>query len=442
MLRGQREAAVELAMETNNYALALLIGAYCDSETYNRVAKQCAEKLLRSGSPLHTITMLFSGEILDSSIWSESSSELLESWTSHLAAIISNRTQGWQRVVFTLGTRLQQLGDMNSAHFCYMVCGLQLSSPTLPHTYVSLLGCDHLDPESMSLMTSEGIEAFGRTETYEWAKRRGNRNAVIKTLQPFKLYYAMLLADLGYVDLAKMYLESILRMYGLEGDMDRFDSAMPAKRTVPEMCDSFEAFKAAVGDFEQRLFRSVRVVIPVETKEDGLPTVEENSRDNAPAQTKSTFNDLTSPSKTSESDMTFMTAATHLQDTTTTDAASKPKKKETGQKVARVKRSKPKSDKQRFGEASKREESPAGPQSGPPATHVASAPPSQQAQTPTAEEPSPAVAPDTEKKPPGTAAEKKRPEQPPKSAPAVMSQSSMLHVSCFCGLVSYSHLAH
>ena len=60
-----------------------------------------------------------------------------------------------------------------------------------------LVGCDHVVPVDAALMTPEGVAGYERTEAYEWAKRKGNPNAAIPSLQPFKLMYAMLLADMG-----------------------------------------------------------------------------------------------------------------------------------------------------------------------------------------------------------------------------------------------------
>lgn len=430
ILRGKRDEAVEHAVDSNNFALALLVGAYCGGDTFGRVMKQYADKVLRIGSPLYTITMLFSSKILDSSAWSsmwaESSDELLSSWPYHLAAIISNRTDGWERIVFYLGNRLQQLGDTNAAHFCYMVSGLQLSSPTLPHTYVSLLGCDHLLPEAIALMSIEGIEAFERTEAYEWAKRRGNRSAVIKTLQPYKLYYAMLLADAGYVEPACKYVETILRMCDLEGDSSRFDCASPAKATLPEMCESFDAFKGAVGYFEQRLFRSFPVEASAETKRSPSKIVEEELSPqmtaSSPPPHMGNFQDIGSPD--GANDMSFMTAATHLQDTTMLEPpSSQSQKKEV--KLARVTRKKQPTMDEVPEEPTEQEPIPRAPQSGPPSTQVASGPPVG-FQTPAAVRP-PSSSPATkDRRPAGSTSsqEKKKPEPSPKSAPAVMSSTS------------------
>ena len=352
ILRGKRVEAIELAFESNNFALALLIASHCGPETYQQTVQQYADKAFRNGSPLHTIGILFSGQQLDSSLPTLNSKELLGSWRHHLAAIMSNRTGGWDRSVFTLGTKLQQLGNTHAAHVCFMVCGIQIMSPIFPETYMSLLGCDHLLPENVSLMTKEGIEAYGRTEAYEWAKRRGNPSALIKPLQPFKLQYAMLLADLGLVDLAKKYLENILMMCELDRDDRRFSNhTSSARLTLPEMCESADAFQAALGSFEQRLFQTV----PDGSAEKRLTFEEpkQQQQQEAPPHFQSPMSQMSredeipgiSTALSNESDMSFLTAATsHIPDALGASSAVQPKKKDrinakaSANKLARVKR--------------------------------------------------------------------------------------------------------
>jgi len=437
LLRGKRVEAVEVALESNNFGLALLLSTFCDPETYHHATKQFADKVLRCGSPLHTIVMLFSGQ-LDSSLWSDSSSELLTTWRHHLAAIVSNRTQGWDRVLFTLGTKLQKLGDIHAAHVCFMVCGLQVMSPLLPEAYLSLLGCDHLLPENISLMTKEGIEAYERTEAYEWAKRRGNTSALIKTLQPFKLQYAMLLADLGFVDLAKNYLKSILDVCDFGWDDSIFKAKATARLTLPEMCESPDGFKAALAYFEQRLHQTI-----LETEENKLPASKSEQEGGTPdgqsvfrtqaevaspiqsplqAFSPSPADDNNIPgvstALTSETDMTFLTAVTsNQQDTSLLDRSAQPSSKMSKDKVvakvntARIKRNHNKKDP--LASAAKVEK--AAPKSGPAAAQTVSVPPTQANAPPTMS--SPGDSKPKESKPGASGSLTKKPNPAPKSLP-------------------------
>jgi len=230
LIRGEREKAVARAVSSKKYALALLVTVMCGRDTYQEVARQFIDDSLQNGSPLHTTAMLFSGQLLPpqddaldrsgatQSFWSDESLNLAETWKYQLAAIINNRTAGWERIILSLGDRLLQIDEVCAAHFCYMVCGCSMTDPSHRLARFCLLGSDHIVPINTALMTRESIESYERTEAFEWAKRRGNPNAAIPPLQHFKLAYAKLLADFGLVESAKMYVDSIRRCTGLGVD--------------------------------------------------------------------------------------------------------------------------------------------------------------------------------------------------------------------------------
>ena len=201
---GKRIEAVDEAISCHEFATALLVASMCDAETYKRAAKEYAERAFAASSPMHTVAFLFSGclqvppaSTSKTDLWGVDPLELKLTWKQHLASIISNRTVGWDRIVLSLGDRLDEIGDCRSAHFCYMICGCPISNPISQDTRIALLGCNHNEKINLALMTDEALIAYERTEAYEWAKRRGNVNAAIQSFQPFKAVYAMLLADFG-----------------------------------------------------------------------------------------------------------------------------------------------------------------------------------------------------------------------------------------------------
>lgn len=217
LLRGEREKAVEVALDGKHFAMALLVASMCSRETYYAAAKTYADSALLTGSPLHTTAMLFCGQLQapdvgasTSSFWGGDSDSLRRQWRSHLSAIISNRTVGWDRIAVSLGDRLLELGETTAAHVCYMVCGCSVSPPVQQGSKMTLIGCD-VSPEDVMLMTDVSIMSFAITEAFEWAKRRGNRNAAIQALQAFKLRYAMHLCDFGLVESAKEYVKVIMQ---------------------------------------------------------------------------------------------------------------------------------------------------------------------------------------------------------------------------------------
>ena len=116
--------------------------------------------------------------------------------------------------------------------------GANIEPPTDGAKFV-LLGLDHrTDP---SLSTPEGMLAFQRTEAYEWAKRRGNPQASIPSLQAYKLMYAISLADLGYTNMALAYVKSIKTL---------IEKSNSASKYAP-------AFLTAVDVFEDRISVSI-----------------------------------------------------------------------------------------------------------------------------------------------------------------------------------------
>jgi hypothetical protein len=246
---------VNEAIRYGDYATGLLVASLCDHATYQRVAKQYAEQVFLKGSPLYTVALLFSGQLQapsngQTSLWGGSPDELVRNWRYHLAAIISNRMGGWDRIVLALGDRLLELDNIQEAHFCFMVCGCPITSPTSKTSRVALLGCDHSSFMNLALRTELSILAYARTEAFEWAKRLGNRNAAIVSLQPFKLIYAMLLADHGYEVSAELFTQSI-RRYTDAAESKNGRCASPSSLSM--LFEDPVALTTTLSDLEHRL---------------------------------------------------------------------------------------------------------------------------------------------------------------------------------------------
>lgn len=261
LVRGKREEAVDAAVASGDFAMALLVASMCSRKTYQRVARQYADGILLDGTPLHTVALLFSGQLhapskeglekSKSSFWGGDTVELTRSWRSHLAAIISNRTNGWDVIVIALGDRLRDLGEIIPAHFCYMVAGCPVGSPGRPDCRLSLIGIS-MKPSDITLKTDDSVEAFERTEAYEWAKRRGNVNAAIQSLQPFKLTYAIQLADHGHESTALRYAESIETCMGIRTDEMAKAPAFSGPIEVAVVSPKRDVIVASVRDFKSR----------------------------------------------------------------------------------------------------------------------------------------------------------------------------------------------
>jgi len=268
LLRGNREEAVSEALDNKNYPLALLIASMCNQVTYQIAVRRFADETMSSGSPLHTFVMLSSYQLeapstealLDpnsESFWcGDSYRNLAVTWKYQLASILSNRTSGWEKIVLALGDRLMQLGECHPAHFCYLVCGVPFRCPS-KSTRLTLLGCDHRIPMHQQLMTPEAIESFERTEAFEWAKRKGNRRALLPSLQPLKLRYAKLLADFGHEELALKYIMNIRTCTGI-WENEKGYASVPSSGNAPIAIYTPE-FIAELKILEDRLCVSIGV---------------------------------------------------------------------------------------------------------------------------------------------------------------------------------------
>jgi Sec23-binding domain of Sec16 len=222
LVRGKRNEAVEEAVRCGHFALALLVAGMCSRETYRQVGRQFVEHSLPTGSPLHTAAMLFCDPHESSSAASSlfdrrDTSQILRTWKSHLASIISNRGPGWEQIVLSLADKLAKAGNHDAAHFCYMVCGTPIANPFRHECRWTLVGCK-VGPGDLFLSTDTSIAAYARTEAHEWAKRRGNPSAAFSSLQAFKVVYACLLADYGFEKSALRYIRSIIDCMAADSD--------------------------------------------------------------------------------------------------------------------------------------------------------------------------------------------------------------------------------
>lgn len=263
-MRGNYDEAVDEALQSKNYALALLIASK-DGATYQLVAKRFADEVLSAGSPLHTMALMLTNNLeippieslLDpscDSFWcGESYDNLVSTWKYQLASILSNQAEGWAKIILALGDRLLQLGLYEAAHLCYLMSKCPIG--VKPHftTRVLLVGCDHEIPLHFMLMTPESIESFERTEAFEWARRRGNRRTCLPSFQPFKLRYAELLADFGHEDLAREYVLSIRKITGIGLKKKSPSSAVPSSGNAP--VSSYDSkFIEELNVFEDRVW--------------------------------------------------------------------------------------------------------------------------------------------------------------------------------------------
>lgn len=99
-MRGNRDEAVDEALENKNYALALLIAGMSGFDTYQIVAQRFADEVLSPGSPLHTVALMLSKNLKlpsseelanpdSESFWCDDIyNDLRSTWKHQLASIL------------------------------------------------------------------------------------------------------------------------------------------------------------------------------------------------------------------------------------------------------------------------------------------------------------------------------------------------------------------
>ena len=228
-----------------------------------------------------------------------------------------------------LGDELLYARNTSAAHFCYLVCGRPITQHTNPSSRLVLLGCDHRIKNQVALLTNVSWEAYLRTEAYEWAKRRGNPNAVITTLQPFKLRYAILLADFGFEEIGKAYLDSIRKCTRLyPSASDRPGKSTNMNMYSPVFLDSLDVFedrlsislgvpnKNAVKDTSKLGFSSVLSKIVPKSM---TPKPDDYFSD--PICTNASFDDADDQDN-DDTNISFVSASSNLLDTTVNTLAT------------------------------------------------------------------------------------------------------------------------
>jgi hypothetical protein len=177
LVLGKREEAVELALEQEDYALALLAASLCDMNVYQRVVRQLASKRFSpASSALQTFALLScnqggSAPIFQSpavkpaafqisdklgstatSTQNQSTTELLHNWRQNVALLLSTKTQDWQLLLIRLAQRLQ-----TEARDGVLAQTVLLAADTLPFPLESSSTFVALDSDVQAFLKEQGL---------------------------------------------------------------------------------------------------------------------------------------------------------------------------------------------------------------------------------------------------------------------------------------------
>ena len=190
LIRGKREDACAMAVEAEQWPVALMIGSMCGKDAFQHMMKAMAEKNFPQQSTLHLMSLLYSnqaesivrygGRSLAGNKTTNETSGVTATWKRNLAAIVANKVGDWNALSKAVGDRIMESSsDIMAAHFAYLVSGIPCGKGK-----ITLLGCDN-----MLLSTAEGrvsmgdlrvLSAMRMTEIYEWCIVNGGQKFNVK----------------------------------------------------------------------------------------------------------------------------------------------------------------------------------------------------------------------------------------------------------------------
>ncbi|RDX87139.1 Protein transport protein SEC16B-like protein, partial [Mucuna pruriens] len=203
LVSGKKKEALQYAQEGQLWGPALVLASQLGDQFYVDTVKQMALRQLVSGSPLRTLCLLIAGQPAD--VFSSDSlvsgdpcafnmpqqptqfgsNGMLDDWEENLAVITANRTKDDELVIIHLGDCLwKERSQIIAAHVCYLVAEANFESYS-DSARLCLIGADHWK--------------FPRTY------------ASPEAIQPYKLIYAYMLAEVGKVSDSLKYCQVVLK---------------------------------------------------------------------------------------------------------------------------------------------------------------------------------------------------------------------------------------
>ncbi|XP_014510307.1 protein transport protein SEC16B homolog isoform X1 [Vigna radiata var. radiata] len=225
LVSGKKKEALQYAQEGQLWGPALVLASQLGDQFYVDTVKQMALRQLVSGSPLRTLCLLIAGQPAE--VFSPGSSargdpnslnipqqptqvgsfDMLVDWEENLAVITANRTKDDELVIIHLGDCLwRETSQIMAAHICYLVAEANFESYS-DRARLCLIGADHWKFPR----TYASPEAIQRTELYEYSKVLGNSQFILLPLQPYKLIYAYMLAEVGKVSDSLKYCQAVMK---------------------------------------------------------------------------------------------------------------------------------------------------------------------------------------------------------------------------------------
>jgi hypothetical protein len=197
LIRGQREDACALAVDAEQWSIALMIGSMCGKETFQHMMKTLADKSFPQHSTLHLMSLLYSNQaesmvryggrsLAGDNHKSGGIDSSPSSWKKNLTAVVANKVGDWVSLSKAVGDRIMDSsGDIMAAHFAYLVSGMPCGKGK-----IVLLGCNNsdvaLEGTQNSMSDLRCLSAMRMTEIYEWCLLRSCTQPATSSTKPTK----------------------------------------------------------------------------------------------------------------------------------------------------------------------------------------------------------------------------------------------------------------
>ena len=203
LLQGKKREALEIAVSNNLWGHAMILSSRLDPRIHKMVVSKFFQSM-KEGDTLLTLYQVLDGQ--QPNIINKRTANT--NWRSHLAMLLSNTTSDSQfdkDNIIELGDQLVQNGDIFCGHLCYLVAGLLPGYTTSEKENFTLVGQNSL------MMSLKGLDIVDihRTEICEYIHTLQKPGDAFPKFQPYKFMYVTLLSELGGINEALQYLESM-----------------------------------------------------------------------------------------------------------------------------------------------------------------------------------------------------------------------------------------
>ena len=238
LLHGDRTKAVWHAVDQRLWGHAMLIASTMPHDLWKQVAHEFVRNEVKpTGKNTESLAALydvFAGnreEIVDELVSPSARAGLtlmsknpaagfvssgldgLNRWRETLNLILNNRTTDDTKAVVAVAQLLTSYGRFEAAHICYILAKVPglFGSPDDSQTAVVLLGADH---RQLPLDYANDLDSILLTEVFEFINSTlaavPSQTFTLPHLQPFKLYHAEILVELGLKEEAQQYCDVIV----------------------------------------------------------------------------------------------------------------------------------------------------------------------------------------------------------------------------------------